>query len=72
MHTMRVLIVDDEAKVCNLVKKLIDWDGLGLELAGILHDGALALARVGLFRRSAVLGSSPRLVSINSPSPRVS
>lgn len=40
---MKVLIVDDEAKVCNLVRKLIDWDGLGLELAGILHDGALAL-----------------------------
>ena len=41
---MRVLIVDDEAKVCNLVCKLIDWEGLGLELAGIMHDGAEALA----------------------------
>ena len=40
---MKVLIVDDEAKVCNLVRKLVDWEGLGLELAGILHDGAEAL-----------------------------
>lgn len=40
---MRVFIVDDEVKVCNLVCKLIDWDGLGLELAGVMHDGAEAL-----------------------------
>lgn len=41
---MRVFIVDDEVKVCNLVCKLIDWDGLGLELAGIMHDGTEALS----------------------------
>ena len=40
---MRVLIVDDEVKVCSLVNKLIDWEGLGLELAGIIHDGSEAL-----------------------------
>ena len=40
---MRVLIVDDEEKVCSLVNKLIDWEGLGLEPAGIIHDGSEAL-----------------------------
>lgn len=40
---MRVLIVDDEVKVCSLVNKLIDWEGLGLEPAGIIHDGSEAL-----------------------------
>lgn len=40
---MQVLIADDEAKVCNLVQQLIDWEGLGLTLAGVVHDSESAL-----------------------------
>jgi two-component system response regulator YesN len=43
MVPMRVLIADDEIKVINLISHLIDWEGLGLELAGTVHDGSSAL-----------------------------
>lgn len=36
---MKVVIADDEVHVCSLVKHLIDWEGLGLTLAGVFHNG---------------------------------
>lgn len=39
----RVVIADDEPKVSKLIKALIDWDGLGLELVGTAGDGIAAL-----------------------------
>ncbi|MDD3212183.1 MAG: response regulator, partial [Eubacteriales bacterium] len=52
---MRVLIVDDEVKVCSLVNKLIDWEGLGLEPAGIIHDGGEALQFIREHRPEIVI-----------------
>jgi two-component system response regulator YesN len=40
---MKVIIADDEAKVANLIKALIDWDGLGMEFVGIAKNGDEAL-----------------------------
>jgi Response regulator containing CheY-like receiver domain and AraC-type DNA-binding domain len=39
----KILIADDEPKVGRLVRELIHWDKLGLELAGICQDGQKAL-----------------------------
>ncbi len=39
----KVLIADDEKKVGLLIKKLIDWDNLNLELLDIVQDGKNAL-----------------------------
>lgn len=36
---MRVIIVDDESKVCKLIYHLVDWSELGMEVVKILHDG---------------------------------
>ncbi|MGD1817519.1 MAG: response regulator transcription factor [Pleomorphochaeta sp.] len=36
---MKVLVMDDEEKVCSLVCALILWDELGLELVGTAGDG---------------------------------
>jgi two-component system response regulator YesN len=41
MH--RVIIVDDEPKVSQLIKNLIDWSNLDLEHAATAHDGFTAL-----------------------------
>ena len=38
----KVIVVEDEVRVCNLIVKLIDWDGLGLELSGVAYDGISA------------------------------
>jgi len=40
---LKVIIADDEQKVALLIKSLIDWTGLGMELVGIAKNGAEAL-----------------------------
>lgn len=40
---MRVVILDDEKKVLDLICALIDWDALGLHLCGTAGDGENAL-----------------------------
>ena len=30
LRMLRVLIADDESKVCQLIEKLVDWDALGM------------------------------------------
>jgi len=40
---MKVIIADDEEKVCKLIEYLVDWQEHGMELAGFAHDGEKAL-----------------------------
>lgn len=40
---LKVLIVDDEVKVCQLILHLVDWEVMNLEVVDILHDGQTAL-----------------------------
>ena len=42
----RVLIADDEPKVLLLIRNLIEWDELGLELVATANDGVSALALI--------------------------
>lgn len=42
----RVLIADDEPKVLLLIKNLIEWDELGLELVATANDGLSALSAI--------------------------
>lgn len=39
---MKVLIVDDEMKVCQLILHLVHWEEIGLEVVGIVNDGLKA------------------------------
>ena len=36
---MKVLIADDEPNICKLIKNLVDWDSLDLELVGFAYNG---------------------------------
>lgn len=40
---MRVFVVDDEPKVCQLVKGLVDWEKLKIQHVGEAHNGVEAL-----------------------------
>lgn len=40
---IRVVIADDEDKVCQLICSLINWKELDMEIVGIAHDGIQAL-----------------------------
>ncbi len=42
----RVLICDDEIKICRLLIKLVDWGALGLEIAATAQDGTDAFALI--------------------------
>ena len=42
----RALIVDDEPKVCNLIKMLGNWDDLSIEIIDICHDGDDAYEKI--------------------------
>ncbi|MGI6174558.1 MAG: response regulator [Christensenellales bacterium] len=39
---LRVLIADDEKKICELIVKLIDWNALGFTVIGFAHNGLQA------------------------------
>lgn len=43
---IRVIIADDEEKVCRLIDHLIDWTELNMELAGVAMNGIEALAMI--------------------------
>lgn len=51
----RVLIADDEPKVLLLIKSLIEWDKLGLELVATANDGVSALALIEELRPDIVI-----------------
>lgn len=36
---LKVIIADDEDRICQLIRALIDWDSLSMEIAGIAHNG---------------------------------
>ncbi|QNK40050.1 response regulator [Caproicibacter fermentans] len=43
---IKVIIADDEDKVCQLIRNLVDWRELDMEIAGIAHNGVEALDMV--------------------------
>lgn len=45
---IKVVIADDEERICQLTKALIDWDFLGMEISGIAHNGLEATELVRL------------------------
>ena len=43
---LKVIIVDDEIKVSNLIFHLVDWESMGLEVSAIINDGEKALEMI--------------------------
>ena len=40
---MKVMIADDELKVCQLIQFLVDWESLDMEIIAVVHNGIDAL-----------------------------
>lgn len=36
---LKVMIADDEERICQLIEALVDWEALHMEVAGIAHNG---------------------------------
>jgi two-component system response regulator YesN len=43
---LKVIIVDDEPRICRLIENLVEWDELGMQLVGMAHNGVDALALI--------------------------
>lgn len=43
---IKVLIADDEKKICRLIKMLCDWEKLGMEIIGYVHNGPEAIKMI--------------------------
>ena len=52
---LRVLIADDESKVCQLIEKLVDWDALGMEVVAVAENGIEALEKIKEFHPDIVI-----------------
>lgn len=52
---LRAIIVDDEAMICELIKRLVDWEYHGVEVVGTAHSGNRALALVEQERPDIVI-----------------
>ena len=52
---LRVLIADDESKVCQLIEKLVDWDVLGMEVVAVAENGIEALEKIKEFYPDIVI-----------------
>jgi two-component system response regulator YesN len=46
VHMIRVIIADDEEKICRLIDHLIDWSSLNMELVGVAENGIEAYAMI--------------------------
>lgn len=39
MEKLKVVIVDDEERICQLIQALVKWDEMGMQVAGMAHNG---------------------------------
>lgn len=47
---IKVVIADDEVRICQLIQALVDWEALGLEISGIAHNGLEAVEMVKTYQ----------------------
>ena len=43
---LKVVIADDERKICQLLRVIVDWQALGYEIVAVAHNGLQALEYV--------------------------
>ena len=56
MEILKVVIADDEVRICQLIQALIDWDSMGMKVVGIAHNGeeACEMVRQSMHSRLSV------------------
>ncbi|WMJ89972.1 response regulator transcription factor [Anaerocolumna sp. MB42-C2] len=52
---LKVIIADDEDKICQLIYKLIDWDSLRMRVEAIAHNGVEAFELIQLHNPDIVI-----------------
>lgn len=52
---LKVIIADDEIKVCKLIHHMVDWSSMGLEVSAIINDGEKALESINEIKPDIVI-----------------
>lgn len=52
---MKVMIADDELKVCRLIHFLVDWNSLDMEVVATVHNGIEALKAIEEYRPDLII-----------------
>ncbi len=52
---MKVIIADDEDKICQLIYKLVDWEQLDMQVQAIVHNGIEALEAIQKYHPDIVI-----------------
>ena len=52
---MKIIIADDEDKICQLIYKLVDWEALDMQVVAIVHNGIEALEAIEKNRPDVVI-----------------
>lgn len=39
MRILKVVIADDEVRICQLIQALVNWEEMGMEITGVAHNG---------------------------------
>lgn len=52
---IKVLIADDELKVCQLINFLVDWQAMGMKVVAIVHNGVDAINAIKEHRPNIVI-----------------
>lgn len=52
---MKVIIADDEDKICQLIYKLVDWEQLDMQVKAVVHNGIEALEAIQKYRPDIVI-----------------
>ncbi|SHO44548.1 response regulator transcription factor [Anaerocolumna xylanovorans] len=60
----RVIIADDEKKVCQLIRMLVDWDKFGMEVVATAGDGMEVLEKVKEYKPHLII-SDIRMPGLN-------
>lgn len=52
---MKVVIADDEKRVCDLIQFLVDWEALGMEVVFVAYNGIQALEAIEKYKPDVVI-----------------
>lgn len=52
---IKVIIADDEEKICQLIYKLVNWEELGMQVCAVVHNGIEALESIEKIKPEVVI-----------------
>lgn len=52
---LKVIVADDEEKICQLIVKLVDWTSLGMEVAAVASNGIEAMEKMNSIKPDIVI-----------------